>query len=216
MKRSFSASSVLAAAVICSLPGCATPEAQVPASPPRPGSGVEEYRRLTCEASAAMLRALSWLEQVSAQADKCPPKLVTTFADQVEQLQIDSIRVRARAQAIQARGDAYFEAWAGNTNGMGEVPRPKPENLSQLRESFTRVKQASRQAGEAFRPFFSGLRSLRSELESNPVLETTQTRELIRKTREQGLEVLQKLGALEDELEALRPLVLALKPKTNQ
>src|SRR5262249_3403022 len=151
---------------------------------------------------------LSWLERVSAQARRCPPKIVSGFADQVEQLQVKSIRVRARGQAIRARGDAYFEAWTGGSDHLSAVPpRPAPERLAQLRERFTKIKLASQEAGETFRPFFNGLRNLRSDLEADPaVIETEKARELIRTTRERGLQVLQKLGALEDELQALRPL----------
>jgi hypothetical protein len=186
-------------------------------SAPRPGSGVHEYRQLTGESVTAVLTALGWLEQISAQTGRCPSKVVSGFAKQVEQLQVDSIRVRARAQAIRARGDAYFEAWAGGTNHISGVPpRPAPERLAQLRENFTKIKLASQEAGETFRPFFAGLRNLRSELEADPaVIETQKARDLIRTTRERGLQVLRKLGVLEDELLVLRALIVPQNPVTN-
>ena len=198
------------------LAGCATPD--LTASMPRPGSGVQEYRQLTGESVTAVLTALQWLEQISAQPGRCPPRLVSGFAKQVERLEVNSIRVRARAQAIRARGDAYFEAWTGGSNQLNAVPpRPAPEHLARLRENFTRIKQTSQGAGETFRPFFNGLRNLRSELEADPgVIETEKARALIRSTRERGLQVLQKLGALEDELQALRPLLAPQKLATNQ
>jgi hypothetical protein len=178
---------------------------------------VYEYRQLTSESVTGVLKALSWLEQVSAQAGRCPSKIVSGFAKQVEQLQVESIRVRARGQAIRARGDAYFEAWAVGTNHMGDAPpRPAPERLSQLRENFNKIKLASQEAGETFRPFFAGLRNLRSELEADPaVIETQNARELIRTTRQRGLQVLQKLGVLEDELQALRALIVPQTPVTR-
>ena len=195
--------------------GCATREHT--ASTPRPGSGVQEYRQLTGESVTAVLTALQWLEQISAQPRRCPPRLVSGFAKQVERLEVNSIRVRARAQAIRARGDAYFEAWTGGNDQLSAVPpRPAPEHLAQLRENFTRIKQTSQEAGETFRPFFNGLRNLRSELEADPgVFETEKARELIRSTRERGLQLLRKLGALEDELQALRRLLAPQRPATN-
>jgi len=195
--------------------GCATQERTTSTS--RPGSGVHEYRQLTSESATAVLTALSWLERVSAQTGRCPPKTVSGFAKQVEQLQVNSIRVRARAQAIRARGEAYFEAWTKNSNDMGAAPpRPAPERLPQIKESFTRIKLASQEAGESFRPFFGGLRNLRAELEADPsVIETEKARTMIRTTRERGLLVLQKLGVLEDELQALLPLLAPHKPITS-
>jgi len=195
--------------------GCATREHTT--STPRPGSGVHEYRQLTSESVTGVLTAMSWLEQVSTQTGRCPPKIVSGFARQVEQLQVNSIRVRARAQAIRARGEAYFEDWTGKSNDMSStLPRPAPERLSLLRENFEKLKLASQEAGETYRPFFAGLRNLRSELEADPaVIETQKARELIRATRQRGLEVLQKLGVLEDELQAMHALILPQKPVAN-
>jgi hypothetical protein len=206
---------LIAAAALCPLAGCATHDHNT--NTPRPGSGLEEYRQLTGEATAGVLSALSWLERVSAQPGRCPPKIVSGFAHEVEQLQVKSIRVRARGQAIRARGDAYFEAWTGGGEQLSVVPpRPTPERLAQLRENFTKIKLASQEAGETFRPFFNGLRNLRAELEADPgVIENEKARELIRTTRERGLQVLQKLGALEDELHAMRPLMTQQKPVTK-
>lgn len=206
---------LVGAVVLGMFMGCATRE-HTP-SPPRPGSGLHEYRQLTSDSVTGVLTAMNWLERVSVQTGRCQPKIVSGFARQVEQLQVNSIRVRARAQAIRARGEAYFEAWTGNSNDMGPAPpRPAPERLPQIKESFTRIKLASQEAGESFRPFFAGLRNLRAELEVDPgVIETEKARTLIRTTRERGLQVLQKLGVLEDELQALRPLIASTHPITN-
>src|SRR5262245_26279193 len=91
--------------------GCATYDPTTRA--PRTGRGLHEYRQLTSESVTSVLTTMNWLERVSAQTGRCSPKIVSGFARQVEQLQVKSIRVRARGQAIRARGEAYFEAWAG-------------------------------------------------------------------------------------------------------
>jgi len=191
--------------------GCASRTVTV--STPKPGSGAEEYRQLASESSAAVLRSLRSLELVSAQSHQCPPKIVTGFAQEVERLQVDSLRVRARAQAIRARADAYFESWAGKTNLMnGAQAGQEPDYFPQIRESFGRIKLASDATRESFRPFLAGLRELQVELEADPgVIETEHTKELIRTTREQGRDVLKNLGVLSDELQALRPALAKLK-----
>jgi hypothetical protein len=191
---------------------CATRDYVEPT--PKPGSRVREYRQLASQSILAVLDALRSLEQVSAQGDQCAPKLVNAFAEQVEQLQVKSLRVRARAQAIQARGDAYFEAWAKPGND-GQSSQP-PEHFPELRESFTNTKVASQQAGDAFRSFLSGLRALRGDLlADSAALKTDKAKDLVRTTREHGLNVLQKLGVLTDELQVLGRLLERNEPNSS-
>jgi len=208
LPRAMRVAALVAALLLSLLAGCATHDST--ASAPRPGSGAEEYRRLTSESAAGVLEALRRLEDVDAQANRCPPKVVAAFANEVEQLQVESIKVRARAQAIQARGEAYLEAWtaAGNP-GIESPPRPAAEHMPQVRESFARIKLISQETGQAFRQFFSDLRQLRADLETDPgVIETAKTKDLIRRTRDHGGQVLRNLGVLRHELQALRPLLV--------
>src|SRR5215468_7594727 len=75
---------------------------------PQPGSGITEYKQLTKEALTGLHVALDSLDKLSVQPNPCPPKVMAAFSDEVQKLQVDSLRIRARSQAIQARGDAYF------------------------------------------------------------------------------------------------------------
>ncbi len=197
------------------LSGCATSK---PAAntPPRPGAGLEEYRELTSQSASAVLDSLSLLEQVNAQSTSCPPKLVAEFSAQVHKLEVGSIKVRSRAQAIRVRGAAYFEAWIG-TNLLTSTPEgPAPDDVVRVRDNLDRIRLASEQVGEAFRPFFSNLRKLRAELETDlSVMATDSAQQLIRTTREQGFQVLQNLWVLGDELQSLRPIVARLKTAAN-
>ncbi len=207
--------------VLILLTGCATHEAKTATSPP--ASGVEEYRQLTSQSAAAVHAALGWLEQVNAHAGECPAKIVTGFAEEVDQLQVQSIRVRARAQAIRARGDEYFASWGDGTKPTNEVlsavsneNTPSPDTLRELRDSFIQIKSASQEAGEAFRPFFAGLRKLRAGLEADPAfIESPETKALVRATREYGWQVLQKLGVLRDELQAFHAVLSRAKTATR-
>ncbi len=197
------------------LAGCATPKPTA-TSAPKPGAGLEEYRQLACQSATAVLDSLSLLEQVNAQATSCPPKLLATFSAQVHKLEVGSIKVRSRAQAIRARGDAYFEAWTGTNLLASTPPRPAQDDLARIRDNLDRIKLASQQAGDAFRPFFSNLRKLRGQLETDPAFIGTNTaRQMVRDTREQGFQVLQNLCVLGDELQTLRPVLATLKPPAN-
>ena len=126
--------------------------------------------------------------------------------------------MRERAQAIQARGDAYFENWSENLAGMKD---PQVRELAehfhpQLQQSFLRIKLASQKTREAFRNFSQGLRKLRISLENNSgVIEDETAKELIRTTRDNGQQVLQQLGSVKAELQAMTEMLTPIKPTSN-
>lgn len=198
---------LVSAAVLALTYGCASNP-----SPPRIGQGAEEYRQLTLDALAAVHKALGALDRVVSQTNRMPA-LVKGFGQEVEQLQIDSFRVRARSQAIQARGDAYFQAWSGVSDAeAGKAAAYLPR----MRESFDRIKNYSREAGDAFKPFFAGLRKVNVLLETTPeALEKPESRQFIANTREQGTEVVHKLDVLANELQAIIPVLAEAKAKAN-
>jgi hypothetical protein len=197
------------------LTGCATKNLE--GSPPRIGHGAEDYQKITAQALASVQKALHWLDRVGAETNHCPPKVVTGFSREVDQLEIESLRIQEHAQAIRARGDAYFEAWSANLSaGNGPQNGKAAEYLPQLREAFAKIKQTSQQAGDAFKPFFDGLRKLQTQLELNPgAIENADTRELVRSAREYGSQVEQNLSVLKDELVNVIPVLERAKSEAN-
>ena len=186
------------------LTGCATGELGHGA-PPREDL-IQEYRQITEEAQAAVSSALSALEKVNTPGGRPAPKKVAALASAVQQLQVKSLRVRARADAILARGDAYFAAWSENVARIqDEQVRESAERFRpELEDSFSKIKFASQHARAAFEPFLSGLRELRTRLECQPdQAESDSTAELIHTTREQGWQVVHDLGTIRDELQAM-------------
>jgi hypothetical protein len=184
---------------------------------PRIGHGAQEYLKITGESVTAVLDALHALDRVAAQTNQCPPKVVAAFSREVDQLQVESLKIRSRAQAIQARGNAYFEAWSGNPTSPSNPQSGKiAEYLPQMHQAFDRIKQVSQNTGQEFKPFLSGLRTLRVQLDTNPsAVGTNDTRELIRTTREHGTQVVQNLGALRAELKAVIPVLERAKAEAN-
>jgi len=172
--------------------GCATKE--VP--------GIVEYRQSTAQALTGVQDALKSLDQVNART---PPssRVVSTYSRDVQKLEVDSIKVRARSRAILARGDAYFADWS---NSIATIKNPKIRELAdrshaELEQSFSKIKLHSEQAGAAFKPFLAGLRELRVKLETDPAgVGAGPARDLIIKTRENGQQVVRELDAIELEL----------------
>jgi hypothetical protein len=193
--------------------GCATHDSTSAA--PQPGSGVAEYQQITRQAQKAVTSALSSLEKVSTHTNNCPPNIRASLADDVQRLQVDSLRIRARAQAIQARGDAYFADWSETLKRIDNpgVHEAAERNHSQLEQSFSGIKLASQEAGTAFKPFLSGLRQLHINLDNNAsAVGSTSGNDLLKTTRDHGQEVLKQLGIITNELhEITRMLTPASK-----
>jgi hypothetical protein len=85
----------------------------------------------------------------------------------VSQLELDSVKARARAEAIIARGEAYFEEWKET---LAERPKDAAAQADALRferlyEHFARVRQRSGAVREEFRPFMAALREYRARLD---------------------------------------------------
>jgi hypothetical protein len=76
------------------LAGCSTNE--LSSDPPRPGTGVKEYRQITAKATTSILEALHWLDRIDSQTNRCPPSLVAAFGGEVQQLQVETRSAFAR------------------------------------------------------------------------------------------------------------------------
>jgi hypothetical protein len=206
---------LLLAASAMAMAGCAT--GKTSSQTPKPGEGIALYRQLVKESLKSIGTTVSSLERVSAQTDRCSPRLVKAFSREVQELQAESIKVRSRSQAIQARGEAYFQNWHEN---LASVKDPKVRELAErhrpeLQQCFTRIKAGSQRAGEAFRPFLAGLRRLQNALETDPgSVGMGSTRETIRATREHGAQVEQALLGIRQELDAMTAMVTPTKPQT--
>ena len=203
--------------IACLLAGCATGNRD--GGSVRPQNGVEEYRELTNEARTAVNSALVALDKVTPPTGGPSTNEVAAFAREVQHLQVKSLRVRARAQAIQTRGDAYFADWS---QSVARIPNPQVRELaerhhSELEAKFSHIKLSSQQAGAAYRPFLAGLRELSTELQYQPDKAASDaTRDLVRITREHGTQVLRELSAVNDELQAITVLLTPAKPVANK
>jgi hypothetical protein len=196
--------------------GCATHDSTSAAH--RPGSGVAEYQQITSQAQKAVISALNSLEKVSAHTNNCPPNVRASLANEAQRLQVDSLQIRARAQAIQARGDAYFADWSETLKQIDNpgVREAAERNHSQLEQSFSQIKLASQQAGAAFKPFLSGLRQLHINLDKDAsAAGSSSGSDLLKATRDHGQEVLKQLGVITNELHGITRMLTPTKSSSK-
>jgi len=149
--------------------GCASPSGGSTA--PKPGSGIAEYRQVAREAHqsvAAVVDSLEALPSYSTPSSMRPD--LARFDRAFHQLEVTSVKARARAEAIIARGQAYFDEWKENLASITNQPaaRADTQRYAKLFEHFDHIRQASSEVREAFRPFMKRLRDFRANLDKAP------------------------------------------------
>ena len=193
--------------------GCASK--QKPATADRPGGGIAEYRQLASYSAKAIQVALASLDAVAEQTNQCTAESLAAFSAEVQQIQVDSVQVRAHSQAMQARGDAYFERWHEN---MARVKDSQVRALAEARrplllESFHKIKSLSEQAHEAFTPFLSGMRKVRNALEKDPAsVGAEATQNWIGGAKANGEQVLRSLAGIQRELDSMTMMITPPRP----
>ena len=202
---------LVAAAVV--LAGCAN--TGTGRREPTPGQDFKEYQRIVVQAMSEVDAMLRSLDQLSVQASRHPHRAYQAFAEAVSRLEVGSIEVRARAQAIRVRGEAYFAHWTENLAGVKneQLRQLAQEHQAELKESFNQIRLTSQQIREAFRPFLSDLQKLRAVLEAKPTLAGINAeKDLILATGDKGRQVQEGLDRILAELNSITALLRPAGP----
>jgi hypothetical protein len=172
---------------------------------------VTEYQEIVAQAKAEVANAVASLEKVNAETGKVPDGIAADFSSEVNRLDVNSIQLRARAQAIQARGDAYFKDWDEN---IAKIKNPHireqaKQHHVELEQAFSRIKAGTERARASFKPFLASLRTIRLQLETQSG--TAPNREQMSTTLTQGRTALQELGGIASELQGIKNMLLPAK-----
>ncbi len=184
------------------LTGCATGNRA--ARRPESARDVADLRAMVDDSLKSVQAAMASLQALGGARGTYPPEVLARFANDVERVQIDSMRFRSHARAMQTRGDAYFYEWQRH---LASGSDPAAVQLSQEHEQFVPrrfadIQQRSRRAGEALGGFLSDLRALRRTLENNPAASAAgETKDLVRQTEESGHDAQQALESLAQRLD---------------
>ena len=148
--------------------GCASPSDG--SSAPRPGSGIAEYRQVAREAHRSVAAVVDSLEALPINTPASMGPALARFDHAFNRLEVTSVKARARAQAIIARGQAYFDEWKEHLAGVTNQPaaQAETERYARLFEHFDHVRQRSSEVREVFRPFMERLRDFRAGLDKAP------------------------------------------------
>jgi len=206
----------LLAGFAIALAGCATTDTATEA--PKPRNGIVEYQQIATDAQKSIQAALQVIDRVGSHAAPFSPKACQAFSGQVERLEAESVQVRARSQAMQARGNAYFENWQENLDRM-EDPKVRElarERRADLEASFGKIKLGSQEARQSFQPFLAGLQQLRTALEKDPnAMAADSNKELVRAAAKNGRQVQACLTGIQDELRNMTAMLTPGKSATK-
>ncbi len=185
------------------LAGCAGPSGK--SSQPKPGSGIAEYRQIAREAHrsvTATVESLEALARPSTDISKPHPELAR-FDRALRDLELTSVKTRARAEAIIARGEAYFDEWKENLSATTNqtAARAESQRYTRLLEHFGRVRERSGEVRTEFRPFMMKLREYRAALDSPNTASRESSRVTIGLLTASGRRVLEALGAVTKSLD---------------
>jgi hypothetical protein len=190
--------------------GCASTESA--RKTPTPRQDFQTFRELVVSGIAELDDALDALDHLSAQANHDARPAYKALVKAMQNLEVHSIRVRERTQAMRTRGDAYFEHWDEWLTGVNNeaVRRRAAEHREELKRSFEAVRTASQQAREGFRPFLTDLEKVCVVLENGPTLaRINANKDLILAAEEKGTEIQHDLEKILAEMNTMTALLTA-------
>jgi len=154
--------------------GCAT--SGTGSSAPRRGDGLREFQRLVLDLRKDATSTRQAVEALAAATQKNSAAAYARFDKSLQRLEVVSIKARARVEAMEKRGDAYFQEWAEEISGASDEAsrRAAKERFAELHRHFEAILKDTGQVRQAFRPFLEGSRRLRTRLGPGPRFEAVE------------------------------------------
>jgi hypothetical protein len=151
--------------------GCATSERGSRAA--RPGDGLREYQRLVLDLREDATRTRQSVEALTTATRQNFGAAYARFDESLQRLEVVSIQARARADAVEKRGAAYFEEWTAQISGSADEASHGVANarFAELHRHFEAILKDSGQVRLEFRSFLDGVRRLRTALGPKPELD---------------------------------------------
>ena len=190
--------------------GCATSGSD--SRSPRPGDGLREYQRLVSDLRKVVTASRKAIETLAAASQRNSSAAYARFDDALQRLEVSSINARARADAMERRGEAYFEEWGEEISASGnEASREQAKaRFAELRLHFDAVLKDSRQVRQEFRRFLDGLRELRTKLGQSPTpAATEQVRPALAQAASDGRQAEEAMNQLLSTLKTAETAVMS-------
>jgi uncharacterized protein YerC len=129
-----------------------------------------EYRSIVADLQKAVATSRQSAQALAAAPQNKSVVAYRNFNDTVQRLEVGSLKARARAAAMEKRGEAYFEEWAEEIGSSPDQASNQTarERFAQLHQHFDTILDDSRQVRQVFRRFLDGLRGVNASLGEHP------------------------------------------------
>jgi len=205
---------IVGAVALMVVAGCTT--VQTDSAIARPGEGVREFQRHVTDYRAALADCVRATEKLVAAPEKSEASAYAQVQTTAHRLEVVSVKARARADALEARGQEYFHEWAEEACAATDETsrREARARFEGLQAQFVIVQQDSRRVREDSRKFFDHLRHWRAALGSTPqAVEVAKARTEFAPAVTAGREALTAVDQLLRTLESAEQAVMkAAKP----
>ncbi len=198
-------------AILFGADGCATSGSATRA--PRPGDGLREYQRLVQELGKDVTQTRQAAEALMAATPKKSDAAFARFQESLHRLEVFSFKARARADAMEKRGEAYFEEWAEEIAGSKDeaARRAARQRFAELHTHFETILSDGRLVRQEFRRFLDDGRRLRTKLGAKPAAESiAQANPTLAQIVTEGRQAETAMGQLLNSLKAAEGAVMSV------
>jgi len=194
----------LAASAAWLLTGCGTSAGYKQAD--KTGAGIAEFRAEIVSAKKGIDATMLSLNQVEMTATSNPRKAYQEYCKNVADLDAIAAKAKKRGQDMKEQGQAYFAQWEQQ---MAQVKDPAIQKLAQerktkLRETFDNIKKYTEPLKTQFDAWMTDLKGVQSYLGLDmTVAGVNAAKDIIAKTKSEGMEVQKSMDALIAELNSV-------------
>jgi hypothetical protein len=205
------ATAVTSVAVVALMTGCASTGYE---KANKTGESIAAFRNDVLNISKATDATMAALNKVIVTANNDPTKAYNTFADSLNKLDGAVATAKARAQEIQAQGDAYFKHWETQLQTIQnpDIRKAAEQQKAKLQATFAKIKPLAQQTKADFEPFSNDCHDLQKFLSNDlTVTGVDAAKSLIDKTVTHGQAVQKSLASLMAEMNSISAAITPAK-----
>jgi hypothetical protein len=194
--------------------GCATGGSSGYKQADKTGAGIAAYRDEIVNGKKAIDATMKSLGDIAATANTDPRKAYEQYKKDVANLESTAAKIRSRAQAMQASGQAYFAQWQQE---LSQVSNPDVRELAEkrkakLQEAFDTIAETAKPLKEQFDPWMTDLKDLQLYLSNDlTVAGVNSAKSMFKKTAKKGVTVQESMDAVLAELNTIAATITPAK-----
>ena len=180
------------------------------------GNGIAEFRDEIVDVKKAVDATMAALDKIVADASSDPRKAFKAFDKSVPEIDSAASKARKRAEDMKERGKKYFETWEKELGGVNDpdIRKLAEERKAKLQAAFGNIRTTMEPARDQFNAWLGYLKDLQKFLSQDLTISGIDSaRELIGKSKKEGMAVQQSLDTVIAELNSV---VAAITPAKAQ